>query len=79
MKTRLVLLPALFALLLLVSAPLAWSTARSSALAGDYRLTCVNWRVSGIASGGDYRLASLSAPTLTGNGCCCTYLPLIRK
>lgn len=89
MKTRIVILPALLALLLLVNAPLAWSatresaqvdvTALDSAFAGDYRLTCVNWRVSGVASGGGYRLASLSAPTLTGNGCCCTYLPLIRR
>jgi hypothetical protein len=65
----------------------------ASAAAQGYRLTSVTlrqpfdfaqgsaqgsaWRVSGTASGGGYRL--LEAPALTGSGCCCTYLPLIRR
>ena len=35
------------------------------------------WCVSGTASGGGYRL--LEAPALTGSGCCCTNLPIIRR
>ena len=47
--------------------------------AGAYRLTGTTWRVTGASGGGAYQLASVAAPQLTGNGCCCVHLPCIQK
>jgi hypothetical protein len=46
---------------------------------GRYRLTVTTWRVSGSAHGGGYRLQGPARPALTGNGCCCTYLPCVIR
>jgi hypothetical protein len=50
---------------------------------GHYQLTGVTlgdaqgsaWQ----ASGGGYHLQGLAGPQLTGSGCCCTYLPCLRR
>jgi hypothetical protein len=54
---------------------------------GRYRLTNVTlsypqnnaWQESDLASGGGYHLQGLASPQLTGNGCCCMYLPCVRR
>lgn len=54
---------------------------------GSYHLTSLTlrqsegdaWQVSGTATGGGYVLAVPYAPTLRGNGCCCTYLPCVLR
>jgi len=85
MKTRITILAATVALLLLATVALAqsgghnpptWYTVEQGAASGGrYYLTSLAWRASGIASGAGYRLLGPTSPTLTGNGCCCTYLP----
>jgi len=46
---------------------------------GSYRLTTVEWQVSGAATGEGYRLVGPMAPGLAGSGCCCTYLPCVMR
>jgi hypothetical protein len=54
---------------------------------GHYQLTSVTLRdiqdsasqESAVASGGGYHLQVLEHPRLTGNGCCCVYLPCILR
>jgi hypothetical protein len=56
----------------------SWSlSGRAAPLGSDLQLSAHTWKVQGVSSGGDYRLENLNAPLLTGNGCCCTYLPCI--
>jgi len=43
---------------------------------GHYHLTNAAWQVS---SGGGYFLMGPAKPQLTGNGCCCTFLPCVRR
>ena len=54
---------------------------------GRYQLTDVTFRdiqvnasqESNVASGGGYHLQGLARPRLTGNGCCCIYLPCVIR
>ena len=54
---------------------------------GRYQLTnvtlhfaqSIGWQDSDLASGGGYHLKPLANPQLTGNGCCCMYLPCVRR
>jgi hypothetical protein len=46
---------------------------------GGYALTSLTWQVSGGLSGGGYLMPDPSATELTGNGCCCSYLPCVTK
>jgi hypothetical protein len=54
---------------------------------GRYRLINVTlnyaqrlgWQESDLASGGGYHLEPLASPQLTGNGCCCLYMPCVRR
>jgi hypothetical protein len=57
----------------------ALSVVEGTASGGGYYLTSLAWRASGTASGGGYRLLGPASPTLTGNGCCCTYLPCVVR
>jgi len=57
--------------------PLLYTVEQGTASGGDYHLTSLAWRVSGTASGAGYRLLGPAAPTLRGNGCCCSYLPCV--
>jgi hypothetical protein len=59
---------------------------------GHYQLTNmtlsyaqgIGWQESDLASGGGYHLMGLASPQLaspqlTGDGCCCLYLPCVRR
>ena len=60
--------------------PPTWYTVeQGTASGGGYYLTSLVWQVSGTASSGGYRLLGPASPTLTGNGCCCTYLPCVVR
>lgn len=87
---RIAILTAIAALLLLGTVALAQSGGKAdqsawytieqgTASGGGYYLTGLAWRASGTAGGGGYRLLEPASPTLTGNGCCCTYLPCMLK
>ena len=71
MKQRTLIILILLAVLLASSAPLA----RTASAGGGYHLTALTWQVTGSSGAGGYHLQSPYGPTLTGNGCCCTYLP----
>lgn len=88
MKSKLILLVALVILLVLAGGVLAqpnpsssphsaqWYSVEQSTLTGNnYHLASRVWQFDPQASGGDYRLQSLTTPDLRGNGCCCTFLP----
>lgn len=77
---------------LLLAGLLLWSSAAPAASAADagpmttwtaagggYRLTTMTWTAPVIAHGGDYLLLSPDTPALTGNGCCCAYLPCLLR
>jgi hypothetical protein len=57
----------------------ALSAVEGTASGGGYHLTSLGWRVSGTAGGAGYRLLSPAAPTLRGNGCCCTWIPCVGR
>ena len=54
---------------------------------GHYQLIDVTLRnaqgsagqANDLASGGGYHLEAPAGPQLTGNGCCCTFLPCVRR
>ena len=82
---RTAILTAVVAFLLLGSIALAqsgrhdaltwYAVEKGTASGGGYYMTSLAWRANGTTSGGGYRLLGPASPTLTGNGCCCTYLP----
>jgi hypothetical protein len=81
MKRQTLLILILLAVLL-VSGVVLTQTAlagKETATGEIYHLTVLNWQVSGTSSAGEYNLQSYSPPPLTGNGCCCLYLPCILK
>jgi hypothetical protein len=60
--------------------PAPWyAVGQGTVSGGSYSLTSPSWRVSGTAGGGAYRLTSPDQPSLRGNGCCCTFLPLVLR
>ena len=88
MKTR-VILTVIATLLLLGTVALAHSgeqappswyvVAQEVTSGGHYHLVGLTWQVSGISSGGNYRLLGPESPTLRGRGCCCSFLPCTLK
>jgi hypothetical protein len=46
---------------------------------GHYRLTSLTQAPGDLASGGRYHLQALDSPQLAGVGCCCMYLPCVRR
>lgn len=50
-----------------------------TAQGGRYYLSIASWQVSGSMHGAGYTLQGPAGPALTGNGCCCTFLPCVRK
>ncbi len=88
-RSRLSLLCILICCCLLVSAvpvqsspqqqpsPRSYAVMPTTLSGGGYRLVEAAWRVNGATMAGKYRLESITAPTLTGNGCCCIYLPCV--
>ncbi len=77
----------LICVLLLVGAALAQSGSQSSpswyvvetgkVAGGGYSLTSLVWSTSGTIQGQGYALLGPAAPTLRGNGCCCSFLPCV--
>ena len=49
------------------------------AAGGRYQLAGLSWQVDAMVGGGHYRLLGIFAPSLAGSGCCCTYLPCVRR
>ena len=45
---------------------------------GGYHLTALTWQVTGESRAGGYVLRSPQSPSLE-SGCCCIYLPCVRK
>ena len=88
MKAQTAILVALAALLLLGSTasaqtgkpdPVVWYTVQAGTASGEgYRLARLPWQVSGIVSGGRYRLLGPASPA-GGNQCCCTYMPCVVR
>jgi hypothetical protein len=90
MKTRMTILIAVMALLLLGTVASAQSsrpsqsleyTARAVTVAGgSYQLTSLGLEIGRTSSGGGYRLLNPDAPSASsGHGCCCMYLPCIVR
>jgi hypothetical protein len=91
MKIRIPFLVAVLAALFLSGAasaqtgarpPLAWHVQAGAASGGSYRLAGLAWQIDGApAAGGRYMLqpAAPESPALRGNGCCCVFLPCLRK
>lgn len=84
MKTRTILLLALFAFVLLSTGVGALSTPgyqveAATLSGGGYRLTSAGPQADNISAGGAYRLLGPSAPAQPTSGCCCTYLPCIMR
>jgi hypothetical protein len=49
------------------------------AAGGNYQLTGLDQSGTTVSSGGGYRLQGGVQPLLTGNGCCCTYVPCLIR
>ncbi len=89
MKTRILILIAVSAVLVVWGVALATAGASNpntaytlpqAALAGTgYRMTSVTCQAIGAAEGGRYHLVGPASPRLTGNGCCCGFIPLILR
>ena len=90
MKTRLTILMAVMALLLLGTvAPvqssrpgqsLEYTVQAVTVAGGRYQLTSQGSQLSDTSSGGAYRLLSLASPSASSDsGCCCTYLPCVLR
>jgi hypothetical protein len=90
MKTRIIILfllivvPMLLAVAALAQTDQGLASVMSqmqprSATEGSYHLDGSTWHMSGASSGGKYQLVDPSSPTLTGNGCCCLYLPCLQR
>ncbi len=90
MKTRLTILMAVMALLLLGTVAPAQSGQPNQSLeytvqavtvaGGSYRLISLGSQLSDTSSGGAYRLLSLASPSASSDsGCCCTYLPCVVR
>ena len=91
MNTRVIVLTIIIILLLFVSGAIASAysgqisdgivyQAETGLTSGNgYHLTPLTWQVEGAVGGGSYILDVLVAPELNGNGCCCSYLPCVRR
>jgi hypothetical protein len=90
MKTRIIIV-LLITILILASGAMASAHANLDGIPITYQITTglstgngyqifpLNWQVSGALSGGNYSLEVRNSPSLTGSGCCCTFLPCINK
>jgi hypothetical protein len=60
--------------------PAGFSMEKTTLLGSRYQLSSLSWQISGQLSGASYTLSAPSAPSLTGNGCCCNFMPcMLRK
>ena len=82
MKTRVLLLLFLTALLLLSTGAVTGSAPpryriEIGALAGNVRRTAAGAQASAVSAGGAYRLVSRTVSGSASSGCCCTWLPCV--
>ncbi len=81
MKTRIIILLAVIGIALLIAglALARTHTAAAATAPARYHLNGSPWQPHGVSTGGEYRLASSAGPSQTGNGCCCTFIPCMRR
>ena len=58
--------------------PVQYIVAQGVASGGNYQLTSSAWQVSGASDGGVYHLTKPASPNAI-EGCCCLYLPCLRR
>lgn len=84
MRHNLVLLLLLAGLLLWIGTGQVAATVNQAAATtwtaagGGYQLTVVTWDTPVVAQGGGYTLFGPDTPVLTGNGCCCLFMPCVK-
>jgi hypothetical protein len=61
-----------------VALPRTASAVERTSSGGGYHLTALTWQVTGEARAGGYTLRSPQSPSLE-SGCCCVYLPCVKK
>jgi len=49
------------------------------ASSGGYQHSSLNWQISGTASSSKYQLISQPDQQTFASGCCCVYLPCVRR
>jgi hypothetical protein len=90
MKTRIIILLLLINVTLMIASAALAQTGQvpvlvmdperqGSSIGGSYHLDGSTWHASGVLTGGKYQLSGPTDPTLTGNGCCCLYLPCLQR
>jgi hypothetical protein len=90
MKTRMTILIAVIALLLLGTVASAQSSRPSQSFeytvqavivtGASYQLTSPGFEISRTSSGGSYRLVGPASPAVSSDsGCCCAYLPCVLR
>lgn len=63
-----------------ISTPAACSPPETRISIGDnYQLVLLTVEYQPIAAGGDFIFTGPTVVTLTGNGCCCLYLPTVIR
>ncbi|MFZ2095356.1 MAG: hypothetical protein WAV05_01840 [Anaerolineales bacterium] len=90
MKTRIIII-SLITILILASGAIASAHSNKDLVPSTYQITSelsagngyqiipLTWQISGALNGGNYFLDVQTSPTLRGSGCCCTFLPCIKK
>jgi hypothetical protein len=59
--------------------PAGFVVAPATLSGGAYHLDSTGWQIGGASVGGGYRLEKPAAPSLTGSGCCCVYMPCVMR
>ena len=86
MKPGITIFMIILALLLVSGAALARSGGQTmgepilgASSGGGYQITHLELQAGGTASGAGYMLTAFSRPLSSENGCCCAYLPCVRR
>ena len=86
MRPGITILIIILAMLLISGAALAQSGGRAggeptlaASSGGGYQLSRLELQAGGTASGAGYMLTAFSRPLSSENGCCCAYLPCVRR
>jgi hypothetical protein len=91
MKPRIVIIFILVIILLLASWAIAWARTspdgetssykvESGLAAGEgYQLIHLNWQISGTPRGEGYLISAPTASSSITSGCCCTFLPCVKR
>jgi hypothetical protein len=59
--------------------PMMTTGAPFTAAGGNYVLTTLTWASCAASTDGSLVLQIPTSATLRGNGCCCTYLPVVTR